>query len=309
MRKVLFALLLLLVVLVAAILVAPSFVDWNGQKGRLAAQFKDLTGRDLTIAGDVSLTLLPAPALSAEEVSLANLAGASAPEMARVRRLDLRIALSPLLRGDVQVESLVLVEPEILLEVLPDGRHNWDLSPADPASAAKAEQPAESSEDVATGDSISAPQIRLDQVTLRRGRIIYRDDLGEERIDDLNADISAASLDGPFDFEGSAEFGGSPLEFDIRLGRLPKKGAAPLNITLGLPGVDTALRFNGSVSNLPDNLVLQGRTQLSGSNLRAAAEGLAVDAEADLRLPAQDFHLESEPCSRPGRPADAQLKA
>lgn len=133
MRKVLVALLLLFLVLLAGILVAPGFVDWNGQKGRLAAQIKALTGRDLTIAGDIRLTLLPAPALSAEQVGFANIPGGSVPEMARIRQLDLRIALLPLLRGEIQVESLVLIEPEILLEVLPDGRRNWDLSPGEPA--------------------------------------------------------------------------------------------------------------------------------------------------------------------------------
>ena len=294
MRKVFVALLLLLVVLVAGILVAPSFVDWNSQKGRLAAQFMALTGRDLSIAGDVRFTLLPAPALSAEEVSLANLAGGSAPEMARVRRLDLRIALSPLLRGDVQVESLVLVEPEILLEVLPDGRKNWDILPADPATAAEAGQADTSLEDEASGDGFSAPQVQLNQVTLRKGRIVYRDDLGEERIDILSADLSAASLDGPYKFEGSAEFDGSPFDFDVRLGRMPERGAAPLNTTLGLPELDTALRFNGSVSNLPDNLILQGRLELTGSSLRAAAGELLDKAVSDWRLPATEFHLESD---------------
>src|SRR3546814_3541262 len=84
----------------------------------------DLTGRGLEIAGDVSLRLLPTPAFSAEQVTLANLEGGSEPVMARLEELRISIALLPLLRGEVLVESVTLVRPDILLEVLEDGRAN-----------------------------------------------------------------------------------------------------------------------------------------------------------------------------------------
>ena len=77
MGKVLTTLVLLLVALVAAVLIGPSFVDWNQYKTEIAAEAKKATGRDLTVAGDVSLALLPSPALSAEKVSLANVQGGS----------------------------------------------------------------------------------------------------------------------------------------------------------------------------------------------------------------------------------------
>src|SRR3546814_1518928 len=69
---------------VVALLVLPSFWDWNGEKGRLAALVKQHNGRGLEIAGDVSLRLLPTPAFSAEQVTLANLEGGSEPVMARL---------------------------------------------------------------------------------------------------------------------------------------------------------------------------------------------------------------------------------
>src|SRR3546814_3571753 len=86
---------------VVALLVLPSFWDWNGEKGRLAALVKQHTGRGLEIAGDVSLRLLPTPAFSAEQVTLANLEGGSEPVMARLEELRISIALLPLLRGEV----------------------------------------------------------------------------------------------------------------------------------------------------------------------------------------------------------------
>src|SRR3546814_12676028 len=66
LKKLAIALVALLVMAVVALLVLPSFWDWNGEKGRLAALVKQHTGRGLEIAGDVSLRLLPTPAFSAE---------------------------------------------------------------------------------------------------------------------------------------------------------------------------------------------------------------------------------------------------
>src|SRR3546814_4574551 len=60
-KKLAVALLFLLVAAVAALLVLPSFWDWNAEKGRMAALVKKHTGRDLEIAGDVRLRLLPTP--------------------------------------------------------------------------------------------------------------------------------------------------------------------------------------------------------------------------------------------------------
>ena len=64
MRKFLYVFAALLVVLVGVVLLGPSFIDWNSQKDRIAIEVRKGTGRDLTIQGDMSLALLPAPALS-----------------------------------------------------------------------------------------------------------------------------------------------------------------------------------------------------------------------------------------------------
>ncbi|HEY5598833.1 MAG TPA: AsmA family protein, partial [Kiloniellales bacterium] len=81
MKKIGIGLLVVLVLLVAAVLIAPSFVDWNAYKDRIAAEVHAATGRELAIDGNISLALLPAPALSVEIVRLANAAGGSEPTM------------------------------------------------------------------------------------------------------------------------------------------------------------------------------------------------------------------------------------
>ena len=62
LKVVLYGLLGLIVLVVAAVLIGPSFVDWNAYKEEIASQVERATGRSLTIEGDIKLTIVPAPA-------------------------------------------------------------------------------------------------------------------------------------------------------------------------------------------------------------------------------------------------------
>ena len=48
---------------IGALLVGPSFVDWNKYKPQIVEQAKSAAGYDVTIAGDIKLSLIPAPQL------------------------------------------------------------------------------------------------------------------------------------------------------------------------------------------------------------------------------------------------------
>ncbi|MBT5267655.1 MAG: AsmA family protein, partial [Rhodospirillaceae bacterium] len=131
MKKLLVSIIVLLVVIVAAALIAPGFIDWNQYKPEIAEAVSENTGRQLSIDGDISLRILPAPSLSVANVRLGNPkgapGGASDGTFAKLESLQVHVALGPLLGGKIQVASVTLVKPEISLEVLPDGSGNWDF--------------------------------------------------------------------------------------------------------------------------------------------------------------------------------------
>ena len=101
MKKLLIGLAGLLVVLVVAVLVVPGLIDWNGYKPQIRDQVREATGRDLEIGGDISLGILPAPALTVENVRFANAEGLEPPHMATLERLEVRVAFGPLLSGQI----------------------------------------------------------------------------------------------------------------------------------------------------------------------------------------------------------------
>src|SRR4051794_9776220 len=98
------------ILLLAVLVVGPRFVDWNQFKPEIAALAERATGRPLAIDGDIGFSLLPTPTLSAAGVRLGNPAavpaGPAEPELVRLKALDARIALGPLLGGRVVVESI-----------------------------------------------------------------------------------------------------------------------------------------------------------------------------------------------------------
>ena len=263
MRKVLIGLFILLFVLAAAVFVGPSLIDWNDYKSDIAEAVEQQTGRQLSIDGDISLSLLPSPALSVRGVRLANVEGAENPDMASLRSLDVKVAFAPLLEGRIQVESLELVEPTILLEVLPDGRRNWEFSP-----------PPETAESGGNGGSEGGSEggfggeVRFDRIAISDGTVIYRDAASgrEERLEDLDARIAATSLKGPFSVSGDASYQGVGIGFDGGTGRLAPQGEMPLNLALTLDEAEGELRFNGNIDQSTSPLKVTGLLVAKGQD-------------------------------------------
>ncbi|PGH53583.1 hypothetical protein CRT60_27315 [Azospirillum palustre] len=260
MKKILIAALAGLAVSAGLLLAAPSLIDWNAYKGIIAERVSQATGRQVELRGDVGFTLLPSPALTVRDARLANAAGAAEPDMVRLKKLDARVALGPLLGGRVQVESIALVEPTFVVEVLKDGRINWDLSTAgthgdDGLGAAEG--------------LVSA--VSFDQVLIDNGTIIYRDDRNgrTETVAGLSARIAAGSLNGPFQIQGDFRLRGLSLHGEATAGRFTEGAAVPVRATLSMPHTDATLRFAGILTgggNSGNGSKVQGDLRAEGSD-------------------------------------------
>jgi uncharacterized protein involved in outer membrane biogenesis len=275
-KKILIGLGVLLVLLIGGALAAPSFIDWNGYKGQIAEQVRESTGRELTIDGDISLAILWSPTLSVTNVRFASIEGGSAPDMATLESLDVRLAFTPLdwIDGNFQVERIDLVKPTIVLERLADDRVNWQLDlPATSADAGSG-----------TADS-GGPEIRLDDIRITDGTLIYRDAPAgsEQRIDAVNAELGATSLRGPFRADGSLSYQGVPVMFKLTAGGLNEGAPAPVNAEIGLAKTDTTLKFAGTVATDPE-LAVKGRLDLNSANLALTVDSLAPGTAAGMPI-------------------------
>ncbi len=153
----------ILVLSVVAALVALSSIDPRQYGNMAIAAVKQSTGRDLKVNGAMDLRISLAPEVTLDDVSFANAPWATRSEMIRLRRAELKIALAPLFLGEVRISRLTLVEPEVLLEVDENGRGNWDFKEDRESRPTQPKRVA------------GAPSLKLHEVTLENGRLIYHD--------------------------------------------------------------------------------------------------------------------------------------
>jgi uncharacterized protein involved in outer membrane biogenesis len=108
--------------------------DWNMLKPWVERRVEAQTGREFHIDGDLDVDLSMAPKVTFEGVRFGNRPGAKDKDMATSRKVEFRLRLLPLLRGDVELPYLALAKPWILLERDAKGRGNWvlDGEPIDP---------------------------------------------------------------------------------------------------------------------------------------------------------------------------------
>jgi len=265
----------LIVVAVAAALILPGFIDWNEYKGDITAEAHKATGRTLTINGDISLTVLPSPALKVADIHLANAPGGTAKNMVSLQALEVDVALWPLLSGELQVQSVHLIEPVIALEIDKAGKPNWDFS------AAASNAGAASTSDSAAGQT---PAFRLDSLVIENGTLTFNDASSglSERIDALTAEVSARSLDGPFDAKGKVTSHGLPLGFDLALGRLTPGVALPLSLDLVVGKETGSISLRGNLSRPDVSGEFTGRIEISGADAQALVRVLSTAANAPV---------------------------
>ena len=111
----------------AAIFVAPNFVDWNQYRDELTAYAKSFTGRELEIKGDIKFAVLPSPILAIKDLRIANSKGPKDADLASLKSLEIHLALTPLLTKNIQVTNLKLGNPIINLE---NGSGSEDTPPS-----------------------------------------------------------------------------------------------------------------------------------------------------------------------------------
>ncbi|MBV1799345.1 AsmA family protein [Siccirubricoccus sp. G192] len=253
LRWLLIGLAVLLLLPVAALAVLYASFDPEAQKPRIAAAVEQATGRRLTLAGPVGLKLSLVPTVTLQDVALANMPGGSRPEMATARRVEVQMALLPLLSRRVEVRRLVLVAPDILLETDAEGRPNWAFTPA-PAAAPAA--PADGAAPATTPEEAARPlAVAVERLSITEGRIAYRDgQTGRTRaltISRLETEESGSG--GPLRLDGALALDGVPFTLQGETGSLarlaaPEPDAAPWPLRLALAAEGARLTVEGGIA-------------------------------------------------------------
>jgi len=114
----------LVLVLVAGLAIA---YDDNWLKAPIERRVAAVTGRQFDIAGDLDVSLGSPMIVSVDGIAFGNARWSRDRVMARARRVQIHIDPWPLLRGRLDITSIELDRPELLLERNRQGEANWRL--------------------------------------------------------------------------------------------------------------------------------------------------------------------------------------
>jgi AsmA protein len=308
MKKALIAGAAVVVLIVVALIALPMLIPAEKIKAQLVEQVKTATGRDLTIDGKMSASAFPSLGLHVGNVALSSPPGFLAKDLVRLGGLDVKLKLMPLLSGQVEVDSFVLVDPTITLEVDRQGRANWafDSKPADPKAKAAADK---------DGGAAPISDIRLGDVRIVNGKLTYTDAKAgtTETVEAINLQVMLPSLDQPLAVKGGLKWHGQAITLGADLGKpralVEAKGSTSAAVTVGadplklsftgdLNGADKSVAgildlavpsvrnlaqwATGKPLDMPGNglgpLSIKGKLAAAGSRVSFTQAALALDA-------------------------------
>jgi AsmA protein len=273
---------------IVALLVAPALIPVDTYKSELLAQVEKATGRKARIDGDFSISLFPTVQFTAGKVSLANAKGGKAATMVSLDKLNVQVAVLPLLSGTVVIDSFVLDKPVINLEVDAKGQPNWVFEPAMADGKPAAGAPAAKKDAAKSGDSgdggIGLSGLQLGDVRLVDGRVSYSDAKAGtgETIDNINMSVSLPSLTSPMAAKGSLVWKKEKIEIALGVE----------NPNAFLKGTTSGLSAN--ISAAPVKFDFKGKA--SGGKILKASGAIDLDVPSIRKLAA----WAGQPMTAPG---------
>lgn len=102
---------------------------------RIAAdQIRNATGRDVTISGDVSLSIWPVLGASVGSIEIGNAKWSEQGPMLTAQNAAIGVDAAALLSGEIRITNIAATSPTIRLEQRKDGRASWQFTDASGAA-------------------------------------------------------------------------------------------------------------------------------------------------------------------------------
>ena len=233
----------LLVLVLSALFAVPSFVDWNGYRGVFEEEASKVLGRDVRVGGAVNLRFLPAPYVQFDKVRIANVTGQTGEPFVRADSFKMWLSASALLRGVLEASEIELSKPVLTLVADKAGGGNW------------------SNITLRSADLPFVPrELALKSVRLSEGTVSLYNATAERvaHIEDINGELSAEGLTGPFRFKGNASWLGAAHGVAFATEAPARDGSIGLKISARSTGSPDVYLLNGHVSDLANNPSFKG---------------------------------------------------
>ena len=275
------------------LLLLPFLIDVNVYRATIEGRAEDFLGREVSL-GEMKLSFLPF-GLRVDDIAIGSLPEEGPGDLLTAESLRVGARLLPLLKKRLEITSVEIREPAVLLAR--DAEGAWNVQRLIAADTGAAAPPVG---EAAT--EVSAPAIAVDAIRLTGGRITLRDqaihpgETFEVSLVDIDLTVTDLAIDKRVGIELSTGLDALPdgrLRFDGRVGPLAPAPGEPFRFEgeLDLDDLDPdalgeLLRSAGLLDTVPKGFFGGRRVSLSTGidvSFDTEAGALAIDRlEADL---------------------------
>ncbi|MGH1375911.1 MAG: AsmA family protein [Alphaproteobacteria bacterium] len=266
MKRAIYAVFVIFILSIVAVLAAPSFIDVSVYKGQAIDAFKKQTGLELNLGGEVDIAFLPSPKFVAEDVTVLSAIKDQKSDIVSFERLNVNLSIMPLLQGKVSIQSVTLVKPIVTIEKKKDGTFNFST----PEILGEQVTGKEEKTQNRRTETATLPQISLDKIHIQDGVFSYKDHKTGQitEVRNINADLGAQSLTGPYWAQGSLFYDRSSIDFNIKTKKLDQENKViSSDIALELKPDGVQLNYAG-VIGYGAGMSVQGHTTLNIASIK-----------------------------------------
>ncbi|HET9698783.1 MAG TPA: AsmA family protein [Terriglobales bacterium] len=293
MRRFAIAALIVCVLIVLALALLPQFLNVNSYHDRIQAELQQRLGRPVTL-GNIHLSLLP-PSLRVKDVVIGEDPNFGSTPFAKAQELDVRVALLPLLRKDVEIQSLRLIDPDIQLIKNSHGDWNYASLGESPKPVAQAQTPSAAPTPAPTPKTSgaipnpeqkkTAPQLSLAHLEISNGRVhlIDQQKNTQNTYENIGLTVKDFAPGKAFDVDGSVQIAGKgdqSIQVKGTAGPLVNGSAMiPFSGTVDLKQISISdLR---QVANIP---ALDGYNGTLSGQLKARTQNSVLNSEGSIKI-------------------------
>lgn len=213
----------LVVLVAAAVVLVPMFVDVEQYKPKLEEIVSQQTGRSFSMGDDMDISVFPWVGVRLSDLQLGSPQGFAAKEMVTVRSFEVRLKVLPLLSRHVEVKSFVVDTPQIFLERRKDGMANWENLGTRTKEKEKTDTAPETDTAPKNG-ALPIASLAVANFAIQNGLVSFTDKAAgvEKQITDFHVNLTDISLENPVPLSMSAMVDGKPMSLDGSIGPVGK---------------------------------------------------------------------------------------
>ena len=253
------------------------FFPWDLLRGPINRYVSAELGRRFEITERLTVKLGRTTTVRTDGIEFANPEWASEPFLVKAKAAEFDIKLFPLLMGKIDLPQITLFEPQIGLQIEPDGRRTWALSRD-------------------TSDASATPKIG--KLTIDRGTLKYRaSEQGADMtvlfmLDPESTTSQAGTAQLPLSYKVAGKWNNESFTANGRTGgvlQLSRDLTQSFPIEINAQTGKTTLKAKGSVENLQEFSGLNATFDIQGRNLEELYKlaGVVLPATPPYKLRGQ----------------------